>query len=186
MLPAIFLDRDGVIIENQAGYVRDWSQVHIFSNAISALANANLDGYKVVIVTNQSAVGRGIISIDTADAINHRLVRLIHEQGGRVDAVYLCPHGPDDGCACRKPKPGLLLRAARDLSIDLKRSWMIGDAWSDVQAGQAAGTQGSVILKTGRGIDQLSLPRPANVGEFQICEDLPHALELILAQHRDG
>lgn len=179
MFPAIFLDRDGVLIENRSAYVRDWAEVSVFPQAINALANPTLDGYKVVVVTNQSAVGRGIISLETAQDINRQLVDLIRGQGGRVDGVYLCPHGPNDGCDCRKPLPGLLLRAAGDLSLDLKRSWMIGDAWSDVQAGQAAGVGGTIILKTGRGADQLALPRPANLGEFRVCNDLAQALETI-------
>lgn len=181
MFPAIFLDRDGVLIENRSGYVRDWSHVQIFPEAIRALSNQKLDRYRIVIVTNQSAVGRGIMSFESAGEINDRLVRWIRHQGGRIDGAYLCPHGPDDGCDCRKPKPGLLLQAARDLALDLKRSWMIGDAWSDVQAGQAAGVRGTIILKTGRGAEQLSQSRPADLAEFLVCEDLPHALEVILA-----
>ena len=181
MFPAIFLDRDGVIIENRTDYVQDWSQVSVFPDAIRALSNSKLKNHKIVIVTNQSAVGRGIISLDTAVDINQRLVQLIHDQGSKVDGVYLCPHGPNDGCDCRKPKPGLLLVAAKELSLDLKRSWMVGDAWSDVEAGQAAGVKGTIMLRTGRGADQLTLPRPANVREFLVCNDLPEALETILA-----
>jgi D-glycero-D-manno-heptose 1,7-bisphosphate phosphatase len=181
VFPAIFLDRDGVLIENKPDYVRDWSQVSIFPDAIRALANSTLDNHKIVIVTNQSAVGRGIISLETAEAINHRLVDLIRGRGGKIDGVYLCPHGPDDGCDCRKPMPGLLLRAARELSLDLKRSWMIGDAWSDVQAGQAADVRGTIILKTGRGANQLSTPQPENVGGFLVCEDLAQAINVILS-----
>lgn len=179
MFPAIFLDRDGVLIENRAEYVRDWSQVVIFPEAIRALASSKLDNYKVVIVTNQSAVGRGIIPLETAEEINLRLVRLIRAQGGRIDGVYLCPHSPDDGCDCRKPRPGLLLRAAEELSLDLKRSWMVGDAWSDVQAGQAAGVQGTIILRTGRGAAQLSLPQPEDVSNFLVCDDLSQAIDII-------
>lgn len=184
MFPAIFLDRDGVLIENRSGYVRDWSHVQIFPEAIRALSSQKLDRYRIVIVTNQSAVGRGIMSFESAGEINDRLVRWIRDRGGRIDGAYLCPHGPDDGCDCRKPRPGLLLQAARELSLDLKRSWMIGDAWSDVQAGQAAGVRGAIILKTGRGAEQLAQPRPADLAGFLVCDDLPHALEVILA--RDG
>jgi D-glycero-D-manno-heptose 1,7-bisphosphate phosphatase len=181
MFPAIFLDRDGVLIENRPEYVRDWSQVGIFPEAICALSSSRLDGYKMVMVTNQSAVGRGIISLAAAEGINARLVGLIRDRGGRIDGVYLCPHGPADDCDCRKPKPGMLLRAAKDLSLDLKRSWMIGDAWSDVQAGQAVGVRGTIILKTGRGANQLSEPQPAGLGKFLICDDLPQALNTVLA-----
>ena len=184
MFPAIFLDRDGVLIENRSDYVRDWSQVSIFREAILALSNPKLDGYKMVMVTNQSAVGRGIISLDTANDINTRLVSLIQTRGGRIDGVYLCPHGPDDGCNCRKPRPGLLLRAAKELSLDLKSSWMIGDAWSDIQAGHAAGVQGTIIVKTGRGSDQLSLPKPEGINKFQIYDDLSQAIDSILKQDK--
>ena len=142
MFPAIFLDRDGVLIENRADYIRDWSQVVIFPDAIRALSNTDLENFKVVIVTNQSAVGRGIISLRAAQYINDELVKTIRGQNGRIDGAYLCPHDPNAGCDCRKPKPGLLLQAAKELSLDLKRSWMIGDAWTDVQAGQAAGVRG--------------------------------------------
>jgi len=181
MVPAIFLDRDGVLIENRPEYVRDWSQVNVFPEAIQALSSPKLDDYRMVMVTNQSAVGRGIISLAAAEGINERLIGLIRERGGRIDSVYLCPHSPEDGCNCRKPKPGLLLRAAKELSLDLKRSWMIGDAWSDVRAGQTAGVRGTIILKTGRGTDQLSMPEPTGLDEFMVCDDLPQALSTILA-----
>ena len=186
MFPAIFIDRDGVLIENRSDYVRDWSQVSVFPNVIHALSNAKLKSHKMVIVTNQSAVGRGIISLETAEEINSRLVHLIRNQGGRIDGVYLCPHGPDNGCDCRKPQPGLLLQAAKDLSLDLKRSWMIGDAWSDVQAGQAAGVRGAIIVKTGRGVDQLSLFRPDGISEFLVSDDLSHAIDTIIEQDNKG
>ena len=182
MFPAIFLDRDGVLIENRADYVRDWSQVKVFPEAIQALANSNLENYKIVIVTNQSVVGRGIISLETAMNINNSLVELIHAQNGKLDGAYLCPHDPDAKCNCRKPKPGLLLQAAEKLSLDLKSSWMIGDAWSDVQAGQAAGVRGTIIVKTGRGKDQLGMSLPKDNDNTLICEDLSDALAAIFAK----
>lgn len=180
MYPAIFLDRDGVLIENKADYVRDWSQVKMYPGAIRALSLSALKKYKIVIVTNQSAVGRGLISLETADEINTKLVTYIHQQGGQVEAVYMCPHKPDDGCLCRKPKPGLLLRAAKELSLDLPRSWMIGDAWSDVLAGQSAGVRLAILLKTGRGRDQLLQARPENVTEHLIFDNLALALDAII------
>ena len=183
MFPAIFLDRDGVLIENRANYVRDWSQVKIFPKSVKALANSNLENYKIVIVTNQSAVGRGIISLETAMNINNRLIELIHGQNGKLDGAYLCPHDPKDGCDCRKPKPGMLFQAAEKLSLDLKRSWMIGDAWSDVQAGQSAGVHGTIIVKTGRGADQLLLPRPNGINNPLVRDNLAQAFEAILSHN---
>jgi D-glycero-D-manno-heptose 1,7-bisphosphate phosphatase len=180
MLPAIFLDRDGVLIENKPDYVRDWSQVEFFPETIRALSLSATRNYKIVIVTNQSAVGRGVISLETAHEINRLLIRSIHHQGGQVDGIYMCPHKPDDGCSCRKPQPGLLLQAAKDLSLDLRRSWMIGDAWSDVQAGQNAGVRQLILLKTGRGREQLLLPRPENIADHFIFDNLFQAISAIL------
>lgn len=181
MYPAIFLDRDGVLIENKPDHVRDWSEVKIIPEAIEALSLEGLRAYKIVIVTNQSVVSRGLASLETAVAINERLVDLIHAHGGQVDGVYMCPHKPGDGCSCRKPKPGLLLQAAEDLSLDLERSWMIGDAWSDVQAGQTAGVAQTVLLTTGRGKKQLLQSPPEKVIAPLIHDSLPSALGAILS-----
>jgi len=179
MFPAIFLDRAGVLIENRADYVRELSQVKIFPDVIRSLSNPRLENYKVLIVTNQSAVGRGIISVETATTINDHLVNLIRDQQGKLDGSFLCPHEPDDKCDCRKPKPGLLLQAAEKLSLDLKRSWMVGDAWTDIQAGQAAGVQGTIIVKTGRGAEQLSLAHSKGNENHLVCNDLSDALDAI-------
>lgn len=177
--PAIFLDRDGVIIENRSDYVRSWADVEIFPQAIDALVALCDSPYRIVLVTNQSAVGRGIITRETAEGINDRLLAVIQEAGGRVDAVFMCPHGPDDGCDCRKPLPGLLLRAAVELDIDLSRSLMIGDALTDIQAGQAAGVV-SVLLRTGRGRDQEQLPAVATLSPFPIFDTLADALNSLI------
>ena len=181
MYPSIFLDRDGVLIENRPDYVRDWSQVKIIPEAIHALSLAPIKKYKVVIVTNQSAVGRGLISLNTAHEINQRLITLIRDRGGQIDGVYMCPHKPEDGCSCRKPLPGLLLQAAKDLSLDLRRSWMIGDAWSDVRAGEAAGTHGTILLRTGRGAEQLLQTRLEKAIGNLVFDHLALAFEAIFS-----
>jgi len=181
MYPSIFLDRDGVLIENRSDYVRDWSQVKIIPEAIRALSLAPIKKYKVVIVTNQSAVGRGLILLKTAQAINQRLINLIREHGGQIDGAYMCPHKPEDGCSCRKPLPGLLLQAAKELSLDLQRSWMIGDAWSDVQAGEAAGMRGTILLKTGRGTEQLLHAHLEKLTSNLVFDNLPLAFKAIFS-----
>ncbi|MCC6300313.1 MAG: HAD family hydrolase [Anaerolineales bacterium] len=183
MFPAVFLDRDGVLIENQDDYVRAWSQVLVFPKTLSSLKRIQSAGYKIVIVTNQSAVGRGLITLQTANEINQRLLDLIREGGVHLDGVYICPHRPEDNCDCRKPKPGMLLQAAKELALDLPRSWLIGDAWSDLLAGQAVNLRGEILVKTGRGLDQLSLPKPVNLNGFMVAEDLADAVEIILAKN---
>ncbi len=174
--PAIFLDRDGVIIENCPAYVRAWSDVQIFEQALTALARLTQSQFKIVIVTNQSAVGRGIITFEQAHSINTRLVTTIVQAGGRVDGVYMCPHEPKDQCACRKPKPGLLLQAAKDLSLDLGQSIMIGDAISDLLAGRYAGLHKAALVRTGRGSDQIQLPIPPELDNFSVYETLLDAI----------
>ena len=181
MFPTIFLDRDGVIIENQTDYVRNWSQVAILPKAIDAIVAFQQNHlHRVVIVTNQSAIGRGLMSLETAQDINARLVKIIKSNGGQIESVYMCPHKPEDLCSCRKPKPGLFFQAASELSVDLSRSWMIGDAWSDLLAGQAAGLNGLIMVKTGRGSEQLLLPQPETLRDYyHICDDLSKALATI-------
>jgi D-glycero-D-manno-heptose 1,7-bisphosphate phosphatase len=180
VFPAIFLDRDGVIIENRTDYVRRWEDVHVFPQALQALAKASQGLYKIVLVTNQSAVGRGLMSMAAAEAINHRLAGLIEEAGGRVDGIFLCPHTPEAGCDCRKPKPGLLLQAAKDLDLDLSRSVMIGDALTDLMAGQAAGVGRLALVRSGRGAMQDRLSRPEGLKPYQVYDTLDCALEDLL------
>lgn len=180
MFPAIFLDRDGVVIENRADYVREWSHVSFLPNAIDALSGFRREGFKIIVVTNQSAVGRGLMTLDTAQEINERLVDVIRERGGWVDGVFMCPHKPEDNCDCRKPLPGLLLQAADEFSIDLRTSWMVGDAWTDVMAGQAAGVEGTIMVRTGRGAAQLERKQPGEVRPFVICEDIFDAFNHIV------
>lgn len=176
MEPAIFLDRDGVLIENRSNYIRSWEDVLIFHQALSALAHIHHAPYKIVMATNQSAIGRGLISLETAWDINRRLVRVIEQAGGRIDGVYMCPHAPQDSCACRKPKPGLLLQAAQELSLDLSQSLVIGDTLSDLQAGQAAGVHQTVLVRTGLGAMQAALPQTSILNPYLIYENVSDAL----------
>lgn len=179
MLRAVFLDRDGVLIENRSDYVRDWSHVTILPSVMEALSGFRKEGLKIVVVTNQSAVGRGLMTFETAQQINNRLTKIIQESGGWIDAVYMCPHRPQDQCRCRKPQPGMLLQAARELSLDLHSSWMVGDAWTDLMAGQAAGLRGTIMVRTGRGSSQLVQDRPPGIKPFLVSNDLFDAFNTI-------
>jgi D-glycero-D-manno-heptose 1,7-bisphosphate phosphatase len=177
MYPAIFLDRDGVIIENRRDYVRSWKDVTIFPQAVSALCRVRASPYKIIIITNQSAVGRGILSLDEAEAINHRLISVLQRAGCRIDGIFMCPHTPEANCNCRKPKPGLILQAVQALSVDVSRSWLIGDAWSDLQAGQSAGIRHNVLVRTGLGQEQSMLQRPAGLEGVPVYDTLAQALD---------
>jgi len=173
----VFLDRDGVIIENRSDYVKSWEEVRLLPGAFEALRRLSRSEYALVLVTNQSAIGRGIISLEQAVEINARVIAEIEAQGGRIKASYLCPHRPEERCDCRKPVPGMLLRAAEELGLDLERSYAIGDAVSDIEAARAAGVRGILVL-TGRGSEQKAL-----LGGDMDClvmDDLRAAVDYIL------
>lgn len=180
--PAVFIDRDGVIIHNRAEYVRSLRHVIYYPRSLQALAALAQSRYKIVIVTNQAAIGRGLVAPETATEINNAVVRSVEETGGRVDGVYVCPHTPADGCACRKPQPGLLLRAAEELGIDLAASYMVGDALSDIAAGQRAGVRQAVLVLTGRGRAQRKQAAGVGLTPFAIKRSLKEAVEMILQE----
>lgn len=170
--PAVFLDRDGVIIENRAAYIRRCEDIVFIPGALQALARLSSSPYRVVIVTNQSVVGRGLISLLLAEEINREVVAQIERAGGRIDGAFICPHAPEEHCLCRKPRPGLILQAARELDIDLSGSIMIGDALSDLLAGQEAGVGRKAMVRTGRGEAQSRLPFPPGLEAFRLYNDL--------------
>jgi D-glycero-D-manno-heptose 1,7-bisphosphate phosphatase len=178
--PAIFLDRDGVLIENVDSYVRTWDDVRFLPGTFESMRRLRATPYTVVLVTNQSAVGRGILTAEQALDINGRVVAEIAARGGQVDASYVCLHSPADGCACRKPAPGMLLSAQADLGLDLAASYLIGDAATDIAAATAAGVRG-ILVRTGRGTQQAAaLAASGDDAGCPIVDDLPAALNHIL------
>lgn len=136
---AIFLDRDGVINRRRLDHVKSWAEFEFLPEALEGLREINRMRAPVVMVTNQSAVGRGLLSEADLGVIHKRMLSEISAAGGRIDAIYTCLHAPSDGCDCRKPAPGLLYRATAELGLRIESSVMIGDSVSDVQAARAAG-----------------------------------------------
>ena len=137
--PAVFFDRDGIVNRSPGpGYVERWEDFHLLPAFLRALRLVRAGGYAAVVVTNQRGVGRGLMSRADLDAIHARLARVLEGEGLHLDAIYACTVD-DDAHPDRKPNPGMLLRAARDLGLDLQRSWMIGDSERDILAGRAAG-----------------------------------------------
>ena len=154
--PAVFLDRDGTL-SAEADWVTKAVDLGLLPFAAQAIATLSRAGYAVVLATNQSAVARGLITERELAEIHAHMARELARGGARLDGVYTCPHHPSEGsapyrreCECRKPKPGMLLAAARDLGLDLRRSWVIGDAERDLAAGAAAGVRG-ILVATGKG-----------------------------------
>lgn len=154
MRRAVFIDRDGVICYNRNNHVRSWEEFVFLPNALEALTQLARSDFCIIVITNQAIINRHMVSAEVVEDIHARMVQAIETAGGRVDRVMYCPHRPDEHCTCRKPQPGLLLKAAEELGLDLAHSYLIGDAESDMKAGRAAGCQRYLVL-TGRGRRQL-------------------------------
>ena len=146
---AVFLDRDGVLIRD-VNYLTHPDQVALYKGAGRAVADLRRAGFKVVVITNQSGVGRGYLTLATLSRVHARLRRELKKSGARLDGLYYCPHTPEDHCPCRKPSPKMLQWAARDLRLDLRRSYMIGDTTADISAARRAGCV-PVLVRTGKG-----------------------------------
>lgn len=137
---AVFLDRDGTLIIDR-GYIYRPDQVELIPGVPEALFILQKRGYLLIVISNQSGIGRGFFGMDDLDAVNRRLFRQLIMRGILITAFYCCPHSPDMDCYCRKPRPGLLLRAMDDYRVEAGRSYFAGDKWTDVQAAAAAGVQ---------------------------------------------
>ena len=146
----VILDRDGVINHDSDSYIKSPDEWRPIPGSLEAIARLNHAGYMVILATNQSGVGRGLFEVSTLNAIHDRMHRALAQIGGRIDAIFFCPHAQDANCACRKPKAGLLEEIARRFSIDLKGVPVIGDALRDLQAAAAVGAAPILVL-TGKG-----------------------------------
>lgn len=181
--PALFLDRDGTINIDRV-YINDARLVELIPLAGEAIARAQEKGFKIVVVTNQSGVGRGIIERNALDRIHARLDELLDQKGAKIDSYKMCIHHPSENCECRKPKPFLVHQAVKELDIDLSRSYFIGDKMSDVEAGKNAGCRASILLLTGKGEKEntlLQLKANGNETPDRIEENLFSAVEWILS-----
>ena len=181
--PTIFIDRDGVVNRNRDDYVKSWGEFEFLPGSLEALRMLAGRGVRVVVVTNQSAVGRGIISGEALEGIHRQMVAEVEAHGGRIDAVLCCPHAPDDGCDCRKPRPGLLLEATRRFRIDPAMSCFVGDNLCDLKAAQAAGIPFVMVL-SGKGLPASLRRARAGYPLRWIARDLESAARWFV--RRDG
>lgn len=184
--PAVFLDRDGVLVD-ELDFLTDPRDLRLLSGATEAVRSLNRRGLPVVVVTNQSAIARGLLDERGLAAIHQRLRERLAEGGAELDAIFYCPHHPSAGappyrtaCDCRKPAPGLLLRAARMLGLDLGRSWIVGDSARDLEAGAAVGARG-ILVATGKGTREAARLAAQGRAPEHFVPDLGAAVELLLA-----
>ena len=181
---AIFVDRDGVICRNRDDHVKNWDEFEFLPGAQDALVRLAQSDLCIIVITNQANVNRHVVSGAVVDEIHEHMSQAVRAAGGRIDRVLCCPHRPDEQCGCRKPKPGLLLEAARDLDIDLAQSYLVGDAKSDMEAGRAAGCGHRYLALTGRGRRQLIRCWLDRERGFRVAAHLRGAVRSILSHER--
>ena len=136
---AVFFDRDGVINKERKNYVKTIEELEIFPNIVESIKKLRNFGFVIIVVTNQSAINRGLVTHNKVEEIHSTIQEYLKQHGTKVDRFYYCPHKPDENCECRKPKPGLLFKAADELQLNLQSSWLIGDNDTDIQAATTAG-----------------------------------------------
>jgi D-glycero-D-manno-heptose 1,7-bisphosphate phosphatase len=177
----VFLDRDGTITE-EMGYINHLSRIRLLPEAAPAIRRLNHAGLPVVVVTNQSGAARGYFPAALVDQVHSHMQALLARAGARVDAIYACLHAPDAGCSCRKPQPGLLLKAAQELNLDLRRSYLVGDRYKDLDTAANAGVQGILVL-TGYGRGEYEhFHAQSRSKPVHVAENLTEAVDFILAQ----
>lgn len=186
MTPAVFLDRDGTINE-QMGYINHISRFQLLPGAAEAIGKLNRAGIPVVVVTNQSGLARGYFPESLLVAVHEKMKKQLAEKGAHVDGIYICPHHPEakeekfrQNCNCRKPQNGLFEAAAKDLHIDLTRSYVVGDRWSDLKAADKCRAKGVLVL-TGYGRGDFEYIGPQqHIQPYFVAEDLSGAVDWIM------
>jgi len=151
---AAFLDRDGVLNEDPPHYAHKLSDLHLIPNTAKAIRLLNENGYIVIVISNQSGIGRGYYTADKTEAFNNEIQRLLNLNGAYIEKFFYCPHHPHDNCTCRKPKPGMLINAIKEFNINVYESFMVGDKCSDIAAGKSIGLK-TFLVGTGHGIDSI-------------------------------
>ncbi len=173
----IFLDRDGVINRELDGYVTDWSKFEFLPDALESLKLLKENGWSVIVITNQSAIGRGYAAKEVIEEIMAKMISEVQAAGGDILDVFYCPHTPEDECICRKPKPDLFNQAAEKYGIDLSDKWYIGDKLSDVEAAKSASMK-AILIRGGKEVKGLSVSEDDAAA---IVSDLAEAIEFIMA-----
>lgn len=180
-LPAVFLDRDGVINENRDDHVKSWAEFRFLAGTFAALRRLRQADMPVFVITNQAVISRGLMAPAMLDDIHRRMQQQIRLGGGLISDIRYCPHDSHEACGCRKPQPGMLFDLANRWNIDLTRSYLVGDAWTDMAAGHAAGCR-CILVKTGRGAEHARLPQARQYPAEHIAPNLLGAVAWLLHQ----
>ena len=183
MKNVVFLDRDGVINRDSPNYIKSWSEFEFLPGSLEALKQLKLNGFPVIIITNQSAIHRKMISKEDLDAIHDMMKKIVQSNGGEIKDIFYCPHIPEDMCDCRKPKPGLICRAEKRYRIDLETSIMVGDSAKDIECARNAGCGSAILVKTGNGVMAEKILKEKMIHPDVIVRDLLEAVNWIVTRN---
>ena len=179
MMKLIILDRDGVINQDSDDYVKSVAEWQPIPGSIEAIAKLSMNDYHIVVATNQSGIARGFFDLDSLNQMHDKMHKLVNDAGGAIDAVLYCPHGPDEGCDCRKPKAGMYKDVAERLRIDLKGVPVVGDSLRDLQAADAVGAR-PLLVRTGKG--ERTIAKLADDLDYPVYDNLAAVVEMLLQE----
>lgn len=180
----VFLDRDGVINHDSPDYIKSWDEFEYLPGSLEAIRLLTQYGYHIILITNQSIINRGMVPQRVLDHTHAQLRRSVAAAGGRIHDIFFCPHRPDENCSCRKPKPGLILRAAERYDIDPARTVMVGDSAKDILCGRKAGCGDTILVMTGNGAAAKAELAGQGVQPDHVVNDLLDAACVILSDEK--
>ncbi len=180
MKPIVFLDRDGVINQDSPDYIKTANEFRFIPNSAGAIALLCESGFEVILITNQSMIHRGISTLPHLEAIFEKMKAGIRAKGGQIKDIFYCPHGPDEGCACRKPKPGMILQALDRYGIDPATAFMVGDSAKDIGCARNAGVGHALLVLTGNGSQARETLMKENTPPDFTAPDLMAAVQWII------
>jgi D-glycero-D-manno-heptose 1,7-bisphosphate phosphatase len=176
----VFLDRDGTINQDSADYIKGWNEFVFLARSIEALRDLTAAGFFIIVITNQSAIPRKLISPQELENIHAKMKAAIKSQGGKISDIFFCPHLPGDGCDCRKPAPGLIFQAQKKYDIDLSTAVMIGDSARDIECAHMAGCGHSILVQTGNGQEAQQILAEKDLHPDYLAQDLYDAARWLI------
>lgn len=180
----VFLDRDGVINRDSSAYIKCWAEFEFLPGSLEAVALLTRNGFSIIVITNQSIIGRGMVDLKTLSHMHRQMSEAVAARNGRIHDIFVCPHHPEDGCDCRKPAPGLIFRARDTYDIDLADAVMVGDNAKDIECARNAGCGASILVKTGNGLSAMDALARKGIRPDCQAADLLDAARWILRSRR--
>ncbi len=184
MKRVVFLDRDGVINKDSPSYIKNLSEFEFIPGSLDAVKSLTSEGFNIIIITNQSAINRNLTTRKNVDDIHAMMMRVVKSEYGEIKDIFLCPHTPEQDCACRKPKPGLIYQAQKKYNIDISSSCMVGDSAKDIECAGNAGCRYAILVKTGNGAAAEKILADKNISPDYAAENLLEAARWIISNFK--